>query len=318
MPSSAIHISSVTSCRPLGRASKSASAQIDHANVHQRAERAPERAATRGRGAAARATPRRRAARAGWREGGSRGLDQEVEDHGAGADEQQRGVGAQEARLQRAHGGRAGADEPDVPPTSVPLTKMRSKVCWPKRPNQPNGRDDAQSISSSKYHLLTKGGAARANALADAPAISPSALHPDRGRRWRCPAGRAPRRGPGRATSSPSLGWCTTVESANVGSRKCRATSSILRDQHDAADRREHGQRAHRELHGQRVLGDVVLGAGEADVGVLDLAGRRVGRARRGARWPVLELARLARPARRRRRGRSSATCRSAVMSAPR
>ena len=39
-----------------------------------------------------------------------------------------------------------------------------------------------------------------------------------------------------------------------------------------------HGEHAHRELHRERVLGDVVLGAGEADVGVLLLAGHRVAR----------------------------------------
>ena len=52
-------------------------------------------------------------------------------------------------------------------------------------------------------------------------------------------------------------------------------------------------QRAHRELHRQRALGDVVLRAGEADVGVLDLAVGRVGRLLGVVQVAVLELARL-------------------------
>ena len=67
---------------------------------------------------------------------------------------------------------------------------------------------------------------------------------------------------------------------------------------------------AHRDLHRPLALGDVVLGAGEADVGVLLLAGRRVGRHLGVGEVAVLELARLRARARRRTRGRSSGTCR--------
>ena len=45
-----------------------------------------------------------------------------------------------------------------------------------------------------------------------------------------------------------------------------------LRDLQQAADDRQQRERAHRDLHRRLALGDVVLGPGEADVGVLDLA----------------------------------------------
>ena len=89
-----------------------------------------------------------------------------------------------------------------------------------------------------------------------------------------------------------------------------RATSVDERDLDEAADDREDREAGHRDLHRQLALGDVVVGAGEADVGVLDLAGGRVAAARRVVEVAVLELARLRRPARPRTRGRSSATCR--------
>ena len=62
------------------------------------------------------------------------------------------------------------------------------------------------------------------------------------------------------------------------------------RDLQEAADDRQHRQGAHRDLHRRGLLGDVVLRAGEADLGVLDLAGRRVGRLRRVVEVPVGEL----------------------------
>jgi hypothetical protein len=44
------------------------------------------------------------------------------------------------------------------------------------------------------------------------------------------------------------------------------------RDLQDAADHRQHRQRAHGGLHRPLPLGDVVLGTGEAHFGVLELA----------------------------------------------
>ena len=82
-------------------------------------------------------------------------------------------------------------------------------------------------------------------------------------------------------------------EPSNVGSRKCRATSSSSGSEHDAADDRQDRERPHRDLHRPRALGDVVLGAGEADVGVLLLARRRVGVDLGVVQVAVLELARL-------------------------
>ena len=68
------------------------------------------------------------------------------------------------------------------------------------------------------------------------------------------------------------------LESANVGSRKCVDDVRDLGDLQHAADGREQREDAHRDLHVGRALGDVVLGTGEADVVVLDLAAGRVAR----------------------------------------
>src|SRR4051794_36434045 len=83
-------------------------AQIDQANVPS----APSTASTRAK-APGSSMPRNPAAAGSQRgmESGrvtGSGLQEEVEDHGAEADEQQRRVGAQEAGLQGAHRGRAG------------------------------------------------------------------------------------------------------------------------------------------------------------------------------------------------------------------
>src|ERR1700716_3448283 len=112
MPSSRTHSRSVTSCRPLAARSKSAIAQIDHANVPRAPRMARARAATPG------SSSPENAAAAGSHRGMERGrltsslgLQEEVEDHGAGADQQQRRVGAQEAGLQGADRGRPGPDD---------------------------------------------------------------------------------------------------------------------------------------------------------------------------------------------------------------
>ena len=89
---------------------------------------------------------------------------------------------------------------------------------------------------------------------------------------------RAARRAGSRRTSARGT-WCIALVDA--------------RDLQEAADDREHRQRAHGDLHRRLALGDVVLRAGEADVGVLDLAGHRVGRLGRVVEVPVLELLRL-------------------------
>src|SRR5262245_38549447 len=105
MPSCLIQTSSVRSCSFPAPRSKSAIAQIAHANVPA----APTMVSTREK-APGRNSPRNAAAAGSQRgmERGrltSRGLDQEVQDHRAGADDQQRRVGAQEAGLQGADGG---------------------------------------------------------------------------------------------------------------------------------------------------------------------------------------------------------------------
>src|SRR4051794_30722613 len=113
MPRSLIHSWSVTSCRPLAARSKSAIAQIDQANVASAPSSVTARPAAPGtsRPSSAAAAGSQSGMERGMLTGSSGGLQEEVEDHAAGADHEQRGVGAQEARLQGAHRGRAGAHD---------------------------------------------------------------------------------------------------------------------------------------------------------------------------------------------------------------
>ena len=179
---------------------------------------------------------------------------------------------------------------PLEPPTSAPLTSTRSTVLLAKRPNHANGRTIRKSISSSKYHLWTKKLVQRRRS---APAARPACRSWPHSLQAIADAGEAEhaRRRPARATPArPSARASRRARSPRTSARGSGAALSHARDLQEAADDREHGQRAHRDLHRHRALGDVVLGAGEADVGVLDLAGRRVGRLRRVVEVPVREL----------------------------
>ena len=138
------------------------------------------------------------------------------------------------------------------------------------------------------------------------------AARPRRGRRSRCPPARAPCRARGRTPAGRS--WCAVSYSVRVGEARAQEVVDHevdFRDLHEPGADRADRQHAHRDAHRQRALGDRVVRAGEADVGVLDFAVGRVGRrARRGAGGPLRARAPRA-PARRGRRGRSSGTCRS-------
>ena len=79
--------------------------------------------------------------------------------------------------------------------------------------------------------------------------------------------------------AAPTEGWiAASGESAKTGSRKLVIDVVDARHLDQAGEQGEEGEHAHRHPHRRRLLGDVVLGAGEADVGVLLLAGRRVER----------------------------------------
>ena len=82
-------------------------------------------------------------------------------------------------------------------------------------------------------------------------------------------------------------GWiAASGESAKTGSRNLVIVSSTPGHLDQAGEQRQEGQHPHRDPHRRRPLGDMVVGAGEADVGVLHLAGRRVAGSS-WATWPV-------------------------------
>ena len=240
-------------------------------------------------------------------------LEQEVEADAGDAEHHQRGVDAQQPVLRcraRAPSRRARGRSCRRPAT--PLTTTRSKVFWAKRPNHAPGRTTSASISSSKYHLCSNSDVSGAKRARDRrrqrrprdPDVvgERDAADADHGAEHR-----------GRARAAPSEGWTTIVESRErrreevveparrlAGSRRCRRRSPAARAPPIAA------------RIGQRALGDRVVGAGEADVGVLDLAVGRVGRLLGVEEVAVLDQL-DAPPGRARRgtRGRSSGTCRA-------
>ena len=95
------------------------------------------------------------------------------------------------------------------------------------------------------------------------------------------------------AVSASARARACTVESANVGSRNVSSHVVVVGISTMPPTIASTASDAHRDLHRQRALGDVVLGAGEADVGVLDLAVGRVDRLLGVVEVAVLELARL-------------------------
>ncbi len=205
-----------------------------------------------------------------WREGGSTRTGSGSTGSRRSAPRQQRGVGAQEAGLPARTAAEPARTSDDGPPISVPLTKMRSKVCC-RRPEPGERADDHPVDQLVEVPLVDEEPVQRGKPLAERDRGLAVRGAPESCRRCRRPArpGRRP------APARPTAARC----SARGGSRSRRTSAPRtvepgrdLRDQHDPADRRQHRERAHRELHRQRPLGDAVLGAGEADVGALNLA----------------------------------------------
>src|SRR3954451_24480023 len=144
MPRSLIHTWSVTSCRPRAARSKSAIAQIDQAKVASAPSSVTARPAMPGssRPSSAAAAGSQRGMERG-RLTRSLGLQEEVEDHQAGAEQQQRGVGAQEARLQRPDGGRAGAHDARRAAHQRPVYEDALERLLGEAARPGEGRDDA-------------------------------------------------------------------------------------------------------------------------------------------------------------------------------
>ena len=235
-------------------------------------------------------------------------LQQEVEADGEQAEDEQGRVRAQEAVLQRrARRPSRRARGRVVPPTSARRRRPARRSAGRSAPARPTGARE-RSISSSKYHLLTNSWYSGREALADARATCPGCA-PRRRRRWRCRPGRAPCRAPARRRAAVA-GVRDWLRASNVGSRNVVEPRRRLRDAADAADDREEGQHAHRDLHGPaRARRCGARGRGSRrrcprSSPVAGLAGPR-----RGAGGRARARAPRAR-ARPRRRGRSCARCR--------
>ena len=210
--------------------------------------------------------------------------DQEVEADAGDAEQHQRGVEAQEAALERAHGGRAGAHEAGRAADERAVDDDALERSAAKRPNAGDGPHDERVDQLVEVPLVLEERVQRARSAADRAPRSRAADPDDVGDRDAGQAdARAPRIRPNQVEAVD--GW-TVSDERRVGERRREEVVDHVVDVRDrttptivAAD----GQRAHRDLHRQRALGDEVVGPGEADVGVLDLAVGRVDRdARRG------------------------------------
>ena len=206
-------------------------------------------------------------------------------------DEQQRGVVAQVARLQAAHRGRQRPDEARAAADERAVDEHALDRRVGEAP-EPGDRADDQEVDR----------------LVEVPLVDEELVQARRsapGSRRRCrPCPRSARRSPMPArpmTAPTSRPIHSDVAARLERPRRARSprtsargsgaapsvTPGICRKPPTIASS---GQRAHRDLHRRGPLGDVVLGAGEADVGVLDLAGGRVGRLGRVVEVPVREL----------------------------
>ena len=98
------------------------------------------------------------------------------------------------------------------------------------------------------------------------------------------------------AEDRQAIGGVHGLEELRAGERRLEERLEDVVDEGDldeAADDREDREAGHRDLHRGLALGDVVVGAREADVGVLDLAGDRVRVHVDVVEVALLELARL-------------------------
>ena len=193
---------------------------------------------------------------------------------------------------------RAGAHDPGraADERAVDEDALERLLAEAAEPGERAGRR-AASISSSKYHLLANRRCRRGEALAHPRPTVP-------GRRTQIVVGerdagerRARRRARRPSDVQPVARRRTRVRSSPRTSARgtCRATSVVPNGIcSDAAERRRRPRAAPiADLHRARALGDVVLGPGEADVGVLVLAGRRVACGLGVVEVALLELARL-------------------------
>ena len=212
----------------------------------------------------------------------SRRHDQEVEDQAAHARP------AAGTRRRAAH--RSGSSarttvpartRPTVPPTSTPCTNVLSTTVRPKRPAAAVGPHDRRRRTARRSTTCSRGTSARPRSRSRARSAQLRAGACRRRRRAAMPqmASRPPdAEARPLAAGSDGMRRRAKRESSNVGSRKCSSVSVTPgHAQRRPRSTASSGQRRHRRLHRPLALGDVVLGAREADVGVLRLAGGRVG-----------------------------------------
>ena len=248
MPSSEIHSSSVTYCRPAAPA----------VEVRDQRDRVAEHAQRGGHHQpAARPAPagtRPTSPAASGRKSDDRQVDrhdrldhdQEVEDQPADA----RRAAAARRRAARRSGSSARTRCPRAPgrrcrPRSRPARSALSTTVRPKRPAARHGAHDharrtaRRSTTCSSRNRCTPGKRSR-----DAQPQLRVAHEVVEGERD-AGDGRAGRRTPRPAHSAPSVGWsCAQRESSKVGSRKCSSVSVTPGTPQDAGDEREQRQRA--------------------------------------------------------------------------
>ena len=170
-------------------------------------------------------------------------------------------------------------------PVTMPSTTNRSKVLLAKRPIASAGPHDEEVDRLVEVPLVEAEQVDRAQALAEARRqLRPR--DPERSQAMPMPSSEIAPPIASPRHSAPTLGWIAlSGESAKTGSRKLEEDVVDAGDLDQAGEQGAEAEHRHRHRHRPRLLGDVVVGAGEADLGVLHLFGRRVDRR------PVVELA---------------------------
>ena len=313
MPSSGIHLSSVTYWRPA--AGVEVDQHRDRVGEHghacrparpsappSRGRNAPEQAGRERQEEHDRQVDRHELARSGSR--GSRPAD---------AEQQQQRVGAQVAGLDRARergarrGRRRWRRRRSMPCTKSRLDHARGRSA----PAVATGRTKSGVVELVEVPLVDEEACAARGKRSRSRAVGAAAAHVDAVGAAPMPAMRDQRRRPRRPIhSAPSLG--AVVREARVGEGRLEELLDHVVDAGDRDARRptsaSSASGAIAALHRPLALGDVVLGAGEADVGVLGLAGHRVRRLAVGQRGRRSSSTRLRHRRRRRRRGTPSGT----------
>ncbi len=208
------------------------------------------------------------------------------------AQDQQRRVIAHEAALDRTHRGGGGTHDPARAPDERLVHDARLEHVAREAPGGEGGAHDDrvdQLVEVPLVHeQLIEGAEARAHAFG-----RPRLLHPH------AVGDRDSREPEDRPEDQPEHEQAV-LGVDRVEGRAVERRFEELRDHvvdfgdldQPGADRADSEQR-HRDLHRDRALSDRVVGAREADVGVLDFAGRGVGRVRRVVQVAFFELARL-------------------------